>query len=116
MELTPYKSRKSPPSPWMSQPTLWQSDILCYGQTPFPPICIPVLKPHSLWPQRALHTMGMEGGPDQCSGYLPAALVLILSSTKSSYVEDTDHDYYVQHGLYSRWLSDASIMRRDGCN
>jgi hypothetical protein len=64
-----------------------------------------VLKPLSLWLQRALHTMGMEGSRDQCSGCPPAALVLILSSTKSSYVEDTDHDY-AQHELYSGRLSE----------
>lgn len=66
-ETHSYKSR-SPPSSCMSQPTLWRSDVLCYGQTPFPPICILVLKPLSLWLRLVLHTMGMEGGLDQCSG------------------------------------------------
>ncbi|OJA09204.1 hypothetical protein AZE42_00684 [Rhizopogon vesiculosus] len=62
------------------------SDFLCYGQTPFPPICILVLKPLSSWLQRALHTMGMEGGFDQCSGNPPPSLVLLFS--KEGYIED----------------------------
>jgi len=52
---------------------LQRSDLLCYGQTPFSPICTLMLWPLSSWLRRALHTMGMEGGFDQRPGNLRPA-------------------------------------------